>query len=1044
MPILEKLSKHKHVPTALVFRGANNLGVELAKLLIEQGAFVILIDEYTQKKKRKVSSLLNKDLFSFVDISGTKSIADSIVKLDYIFYLNHDVYEPDEKVTTSEFLEKSNTLDRLLELGVEKNSRFLLTSSIKLHEVLQSEKDASLNVDLDDNSLSYTILEVQRYAENLTWEYYKRGGLDTRIIRIGEILGEGIDLERRTLLVQYINNAISGKKIQIEGDGLENLYFVYILDAAYGLIKAQFTAKTSGKIYSLVIPRDITILNLAYKILDLEPRAEGINFVDKKSKGELCIYKPAKNLNVIGWKPRVSFERALANTIDFAYKVSGRKKGVEKVKKDALPISSKLEGRKRGKKKKNKSLKDVFINFFFEVKEETPARSVLDSIQYKSYKKGVLDDAGESKVNSRVNLADKKDKKRPKRSRLRIVAWKIVDLFEIVKNSIRSLTVWKLLSYLSAMMLFSVLYLLFFVPVAKVVYYSGVTYIRINSAFEASQDWQFTKASEDLNRVYLSLEKVEENISKLSYLSVFGFYESVSEIQNKVVNSINVVKGSKIIIDSLIPLEEYMSTYQSNVALEGKEQLKVVKEIDSLPAVRHGSLQDLETINTKLDRGQLILTNTGGLFDEDDFELPVVGSKLRGFQQQIDNISQYVEGVADVVYIMPTLLAVEEQETFVILLLDENHINIKGGEIVAIAVFNLDGGTISDIQVYESFEINVNLSPEQDRFVRNDLKLIYPEEGLEFKDLTLMFDDDIFTTLVKSSIQSEFGEVPDNILTINLESTRDLISLIGGVNIEEVGMLNSTNFDKRILEDNLSYKELLAKVLDRIFQFKKEDISTFANFAKKHLLVQNIMLYTNDSSLEDCLVGNGILLEDIVQVYDRFNIAMISNSANLPVVEVESKIDLDGVDTYGEYKISLEQTLENEFEGIVVVECGEKFEISDIKTSSDKVRLSSSYADKIFINMLLEQGDEEYFVIKGRSTDVVIQGDNEYSYSLLFKKPYGFTYNYDIILDHGDDLMLVSAPSDGIQIETTVNMRKGISKDVLWMFNFIPTVKSED
>jgi len=271
MPVLNKLEKNKNAPVALIFQGAEPLGLELSKLLIEQGAFVILLDEYSQKKKEVIKSLLREELFSFIDISGTNSIADSISRIDYIFYFNHALNDPLEEVSTRDFLEKSNRLDRLLQLGAEKKSKFLLTTSIALHQLIQTSKDQMVDTDLSDDSLKYTTLEVQRYSENLTREYYKRGGLDARIVRIGQILGEGIDLEEDTLLGRYVKGAIKGEKIIVDGDGLETMYFVHVLDAAYGLIKAQFTEKASGKIYSLSIPRDITVLNLAYKILDLEP-----------------------------------------------------------------------------------------------------------------------------------------------------------------------------------------------------------------------------------------------------------------------------------------------------------------------------------------------------------------------------------------------------------------------------------------------------------------------------------------------------------------------------------------------------------------------------------------------------------------------------------------------------------------------------------------------------------------------------------------------------------------------------------------------------
>ncbi len=50
MLLAEKLQKNRHLPITLIYKGANCLGVKIANLLIDQGSFVIVVDEYTQKK----------------------------------------------------------------------------------------------------------------------------------------------------------------------------------------------------------------------------------------------------------------------------------------------------------------------------------------------------------------------------------------------------------------------------------------------------------------------------------------------------------------------------------------------------------------------------------------------------------------------------------------------------------------------------------------------------------------------------------------------------------------------------------------------------------------------------------------------------------------------------------------------------------------------------------------------------------------------------------------------------------------------------------
>jgi nucleoside-diphosphate-sugar epimerase len=1028
MPILDKLSKHSNVPVAIIFRGANCLGVELSKLLIEQRAYVILIDEYTQRKKQKVSSLINKDLFSFVDISGAKSVADSIKKVDYIFYLNHEDYDPFESVSTSEFLEKSNILDKLLQLATEKKSKFLLTSSIKLHQILQSKRDVSSDFDPDNDGLNYTILEVQRYAENLTWEYHERAGLDARIVRVGEMLGEGIDLERKSVVGEFLKNAISGEKLAIQGDGLENLFFVYVLDAAYGLVKAQFTEKTSGSIYSLVIPRDITILNLAYKIIDLEPRAGGIDFVEKKEKEGLSIYKPAKNLKEIGWKPKVSFERALALTIDYAYTIWGKSKTVRGEKAKQKFIKSK----KKRETKKRKSLKDFFVNFFFEVKEEKQPPSVLDSLQYSSYDKRVLDkNVSKGDGKDRVYLSQKKDRSRPKRSRFKVVGWKIMDFVEATKNAIRSLTLAKFITYAIIFTVLLLVYLAFIVPVSKITYHSSIVYIRLNSIPQLIENWEFSEVDENLSKARESLEQVGTNADKLSYLSVVKLDDYIDSLKTKAINLTTLIDASQTVLEGMIPLETYVNTYQSNVGLDGSDNLKVQSSMEY-------DLNELQDIGRQMSEAAEVFDNTSQIFGDSATSYPIIGNRLDAFNSQLDEIKYNLKAASESIQILPELLGVGDERTYAILLLDKNKINIKGGQILAVCAVTVDDGSVINIKVYSATDIKLELSSQQDRFVRDDLKLLYPEEGLEFQDLTLISSDTTFTSLISSTLASDFGKGIDHVFTLNFEAVRDFVSLTGGIDLEKVGAINSTNFDESIYKEDISHKELLAKILERFLRFKREDVSSFATFASKHLQNQNMVFYIYEDVFINYLMKKDIFINNISEEYDIFNVAMVSDSAQLPQVEVESKIDVESESIEHEYKFDLKNSTDEIFEGIFVVEFGENFSIGETNSLSDKLELASSYQNKAFISINIDDKEEHSFVIKGESDSIVISAESGYNYNLLFKKPSGLEYYYEFILNYDDKLEMTLSPEESIKLNNTIRLEGNIARDLLWRFSFLP------
>lgn len=1030
MPILEKLSKHRHEPKAVIFRGACKLGVELANLLIEQGAYVIVIDEYSKDKKRKVLSLLENELFSFVDVSGTASLADSIEKLDYIFYFNHDVDDPDEEVSTSDFLERSNSLDRLLRLGVEKNSKFLLTTSIQIHRILQTRQTAPLDMDLGED-LSYTALEVQRYAENLTWEYFKKSGLDARIIRISEVLGEGVDLDKDSIVIRFIKKAINGEKVEVEGDGLEKLYFVHVLDAAYGLVKAQFTPKTSGKIYSLVIPQDITVLNLAYKILDLEPRAAGIDFVDKKGQVGIEVYKPAPNLKKIGWKPKVSFERSLAQTISFAYKAYGKQQTVEDLekKKDVQKKEDIVKMEEKKKRKKKRSIKDFLFNFFFEVKEEKQARSVLDSVQFGSYGHKALKKEDERDLSDRVHLTDKrKEKSKYRRSKLKVISWKFLDLFTWFKKTLKSLTVVSLLKYFGVFFFATLVYIFFFVPVLRIVYYGGVAYIRLNSAVMALDDWKFSKASADLNRASSSVDQVNKNFDKLSYLSFCNMYKDVEELQTRLGDISRVLEGSRNITQNLESIEAYLNNYNSNVELDGVDDLKANEGASY-------NLSTLEGVKPDIIRAEQFLSLSIGPMSS-NIRLPLVDKWIQSLDTRVETIRTHAQSASDILSIVPSVLAVDKSQTTAVLLLDESNMNTRGGEVTTVCVFTIDGGQVIDIRVYSSSEIDLNLSFEQDRFVRDDLKLLYPEKGMTFEDITLLTNDTNFETLVKSAIESKFGTAPDHIVTMNLAAAGDLIALFGGVDLSSGKVLNSTNYEEEIVNRDNSKKEILAKIFYRLYSFSKTDLIAISTWFEQNLEDKDVQLYTGDLDIKEFLIEHEIMVQDITGEYNEMKVGLISNMQFYPDIYIENKVDFSPESLEAEYLIKFVADLEQETSGVAFIMFEDNFEVLEVNNTSAGFTAASSYADRVFLNYDLEAGSEESIVIKGRNHNVVSSDGISYNYNLLARKPSGFSYNYSIIIDYGDALELVSFPDRGITQDTTVRLDEKIEKDELWEFKF--------
>ncbi|HRP36566.1 MAG TPA: NAD(P)-dependent oxidoreductase, partial [Candidatus Dojkabacteria bacterium] len=307
-------------PTSIIVKGANVLGVEIARSLLEQGGYVIIIDSESNASRKLLDPLVKYKNLTVLNFSAINTLGLDLRRLDYVFYFEHKSTHLKEKISTQKYLQNSNYLDSILDLCSKFDSKFLLTTSIKAHQLNISNAHLDYNYGLNStsNHSQYMELEIQRYSESLVQEYIQRVGINARILRLGEIIGRGTEFDQNSSLIKLIRYGLEGKDLKVPGDGLEANYYIHYLDAAYGVLKAQFSASTKGKIFTLANPEEVTILSIAYKLLELLPTAREIRFDSEDDQyPSLILYKPAESLVTIGWRPRIEFDRSLIQTIEY-------------------------------------------------------------------------------------------------------------------------------------------------------------------------------------------------------------------------------------------------------------------------------------------------------------------------------------------------------------------------------------------------------------------------------------------------------------------------------------------------------------------------------------------------------------------------------------------------------------------------------------------------------------------------------------------------------------------------------------------------------
>jgi nucleoside-diphosphate-sugar epimerase len=161
--------------------------------------------------------------------------------------------------------------------------------------------------------------ESKRFAEAATYVYLHKYNLDVRIIRIFNTYGPRMRRDDGRVVSNFINAALTGEQIKIDGDGSQTRSFCYISDMIAGICQAMFTEATKGEIFNLGNPDEYTVKDLADKIIDLTGSKSEIKFSGTFREDDPMRRQPdiTKAKKVLGWEPKVGLEEGLQKTIEY-------------------------------------------------------------------------------------------------------------------------------------------------------------------------------------------------------------------------------------------------------------------------------------------------------------------------------------------------------------------------------------------------------------------------------------------------------------------------------------------------------------------------------------------------------------------------------------------------------------------------------------------------------------------------------------------------------------------------------------------------------
>ena len=301
----------------LITGAAGFLGSHLCDRFINEGFYVIGMDNFITGDKENINHLFDNPNFEFIKHDVTQYI-NIESNLDYILHFASPASPIDYlKIPIQTLKVGSLGTHNLLGLAKSKKARILIASTSEVYGdplVHPQTEDYYGNVNTIGPRGVYD--EAKRFQESITMAYHRFHGLETRIVRIFNTYGPRMRLNDGRVIPAFMGQALRGEDLTVFGDGLQTRSFCYVDDQVEGIYRLLFSE------YNLPInignPDEISILDFAQEILKLTKANQRIVFKDLPQNDPLQ-RQPDISLarKILKWEPKYCRAEGMKRTFEF-------------------------------------------------------------------------------------------------------------------------------------------------------------------------------------------------------------------------------------------------------------------------------------------------------------------------------------------------------------------------------------------------------------------------------------------------------------------------------------------------------------------------------------------------------------------------------------------------------------------------------------------------------------------------------------------------------------------------------------------------------
>jgi UDP-glucose 4-epimerase len=305
--------------------GAGFIGSHLCDALVAHGDSVTVLDTLTTGRKRNVEHLLDAEGERIRLVEGSvtdEALVDDLMQAsDGCLHLASSV---GVQLVVNRPLESliSNVrgTDVVLSTAARHGRRVLYTSTSEVYGKnsvggLGEESDRILGSPFKSR-WNYAI--AKSFGESLAHALYHSAGAETIVVRLFNTVGPRQTGRYGMVMPRFVQQALAGEDLTVFGEGTQSRCFAHVHDTVRGILLLLDNDDAVGDVFNIGSTREITILDLAQRVIEITGSSSGIRLVpfdEAYGEGfeELGRRQPdtAKLHELTGWEPLRTLDDAI-------------------------------------------------------------------------------------------------------------------------------------------------------------------------------------------------------------------------------------------------------------------------------------------------------------------------------------------------------------------------------------------------------------------------------------------------------------------------------------------------------------------------------------------------------------------------------------------------------------------------------------------------------------------------------------------------------------------------------------------------------------